>query len=302
MISASRAACRAFMARPLRMACSAAVFAAIVVPGVSLAQEPDPVVARVNGTEIRSSDVAVAEDELGSSLPQMAPEARREYVITLLSDTLLVAHAAEAQGLADSAEFKRRLAFNRNRLLSEALLQQDARAAVTDAAMRQVYEEATKQMTAEKEVRARHILFRVENGKDEAASTAAEQKAKAAIARVKTGEDFAKLATELTEDPSGKENGGDLGYFSQDQMVPEFAEAAFKLGVGTISDPVRTQFGWHVIKVEDKRERPAPEFSQVKDQIENYLIRRSQTELVAKLRAAAKIERVQTPAAPEQKP
>jgi peptidyl-prolyl cis-trans isomerase C len=81
-------------------------------------------------------------------------------------------------------------------------------------------------------------------------------------------------------------------------MVPEFAETAFKLDKGALSDPVKSQFGWHVIKVEDKRERQPPEFDKVKDQIEQYLVRRAQAEMITKLRAAAKIERVGAPAAP----
>ena len=111
------------------------------------------------------------------------------------------------------------------------------------------------------------------------------------------------MAGEVTEDPSGKANGGDLGYFTKEQMVPEFSEAAFKLDKGQISDPVKTQFGWHVIKVEDKRVKPAPKFEDVKPQIENYVARKAQAELVTKLRADAKIERMDKPAAkPEEKP
>jgi peptidyl-prolyl cis-trans isomerase C len=136
------------------------------------------------------------------------------------------------------------------------------------------------------------------NPTDAAASKAAEAKVRAVIDRVKKGEDFNKLANELTEDPSGKDNGGDLGYFTKDQMVPEFSEIAFKLDKGQVSDPVKTQFGWHVLKVEDKRQRQPPAFDTVRDQVENYAVRKSQVELVGKLRADAKIERLDQPAAP----
>ena len=115
------------------------------------------------------------------------------------------------------------------------------------------------------------------------------------IVRLKKGEDFAKVAEEVTEDPSGKANGGDLGYFTKEQMVPEFSEAAFKLDAGQISEPVKTQFGWHVIKVEEKRTKPAPKFEEVKPQIENFVTRKAQAELVTKLRAEAKIERMDKP-------
>ena len=112
------------------------------------------------------------------------------------------------------------------------------------------------------------------------------------IARLKKGEDFTKVAGEVTEDPSGKANGGDLGYFSKEQMVPEFSDTAFKLDKGQISEPVKTQFGWHVIKVEDKRVKPVPKFEEVKPQIENYVTRKAQAELVTSLRASAKIEKM----------
>ncbi len=261
-------------------------------------QEADPVVARVNGVEIRASDLAVVEEEVGQSMAQVPPEAKREYLVSLLIDTIIVAQAAEAKGLADAPDFKRRMAFTRNRVLSESLLGQLAKEAVTEAALKATYEDAIKQMGSEPEVRARHILFRVTDPNDAKAAKAAEDKVKAVIARLKKGEDFAKLATELTEDPSGKENGGDLGYFGKEQMVPEFSEAAFKLDKGGLSDPIKTQFGWHVLKVEDKRNKPAPEFEKVKGQLEQYVVRKAQSELVAKLRTDAKIERIPDPAAP----
>jgi peptidyl-prolyl cis-trans isomerase C len=111
------------------------------------------------------------------------------------------------------------------------------------------------------------------------------------------------VASEVTEDPSGKANGGDLGYFTKEQMVPEFAEVAFKLEKGQISEPVKTQFGWHVLKVEDKRSKPAPKFDEVKAQIEQFVTRKAQAEMVTSLRASAKIEKMyktEPPAAPAQ--
>ena len=105
------------------------------------------------------------------------------------------------------------------------------------------------------------------------------------IARLTKGEDFAKLASALTEDPSGKQNGGDLGYFTRDQMVPEFSEVAFSMDKGQISGPVKTQFGWHVLKVEDRRKREPPPFENVRGEIQEYAVRKAQTDFVKKLRA-----------------
>jgi len=264
------------------------------------AQDKDPLVAKVNGVEVHQSDLTVAEEEAGQ-IPPMSPEAKQDYLVQFVADMILVSKAAEDKKLGDTPEFKRKSEFARKKLLMEGLLQSIGKDALTDEAMHKVYDEAVKQIGEEKEVHARHILFRAPAG-DEKASKEAEDKIKAVIARLKKGEDFAKVASEVTEDPSGKANGGDLGYFSKDQMVPEFSEAAFKLENGQISDPVKTQFGWHVIKVEDKRVKAPPKFEDVKTQIENFVVRKAQAELVTKLRADAKIERMDKPAKPDDKP
>ncbi len=264
------------------------------------AQDKDPLVAKVNGVEVHQSDLKVAEDEAGQ-IPPMSPEAKQDYLVQFVADMILVSKAAEDKKLGDTPEFKRKSEFARKKLLMEGLLQSIGKDALTDEAMHKVYDEAVKQIGEEKEVHARHILIRAAAG-DDKASKEAEDKIKAVIARLKKGEDFAKVAGEVTEDPSGKANGGDLGYFSKDQMVPEFSEAAFKLENGQISDPVKTQFGWHVIKVEDKRVKPTPKFEEVKPQIENFVVRKAQAELVTKLRADAKIERMDKPAKAEDKP
>jgi peptidyl-prolyl cis-trans isomerase C len=292
-----------FPAQPRRAGILAAALALLIASGGALrAQDKDPVVAKVNGIEIHQSDVAVAEEEAGQ-LPPMSPEAKHDYLVQFLADMILVSKAAEAKKIGDGAEFKRRIEFARKKLLMENLLTSIGKEALTDAAMKKVYDEAVKQVAEEKEVHARHILVRTAPG-DEKGSKDAEEKIKAVIARLKKGEDFAKVAGEVTEDPSGKANGGDLGYFSKEQMVPEFSDTAFKLEKGQISDPIKTQFGWHVIKVEDKRAKPTPKFEEVKPQIEQFVVRKAQAEMVTKLRADAKIERMDkpaTPATPEKK-
>jgi peptidyl-prolyl cis-trans isomerase C len=249
------------------------------------------VVARVNGIDIRESHLAMAEDDLGPELQQLPPDTRRDHLISYVADVLLISRAAEERNLQNSDDFKRRLAFLRTKLLMGSLLQDHARTAVSDEALRKVYDEQIRPAGATEEVRARHILFRADP-KDAKALEAAEQKARAALERIKKGEDFAAVAKELTEDPSGKENGGDLDYFTKDQMVPEFANIAFQMQPGQISNPIRTPFGWHIIKLEDRRNRPVPEFEKVRDQIAAFVVRRAQTELIAQLRERAKIERL----------
>jgi peptidyl-prolyl cis-trans isomerase C len=255
---------------------------------VVFAQDSDPVVARANGVDIRQSDLALAEDEVGSSIPQqLGPDQKRDYLITYLADVVVLAQAAEQQKLADRDDVKHRILLERNKVLMEMLLQDAGKAATTDEAMHKVYDDAVKQMGNEQEVHARHILVPTED------------EAKAIEDQLKKGADFATLAKEKSKDPGAAE-GGDLGYFTHDQMVPEFADVAFKLDKGQISDPVKTQFGWHIIKVEDKRTKPTPTFDEVKPQIETYVAHRAQADLVAKLRSAANIQRLdQPPAAPD---
>jgi peptidyl-prolyl cis-trans isomerase C len=243
------------------------------------ASASDPVIARVNGVDIKQSDLALAEEDVGADMQAASPEAKREHLISYLADIIMVTQAADKKNLADNPDFKRRLAFLRSKLLMGYELQQEAKTALTDEALKQTYDEAVKSMSGQEEVRARHILV---EGEDEA---------KAIIEQLKGGADFATLAKEKSKDPGAAE-GGDLGYFTKDQMVPEFADVAFKMYPGQLSNPVKTQFGWHVIKVEDKRIKQPPEFEKVKDQIEAYLARKAQSDFIAKLRQSAKVERL----------
>jgi peptidyl-prolyl cis-trans isomerase C len=260
----------------------AACLAVALLAGPARAE--DKVLAKVNGSEIRQSDVALAEEELGPSLAQMDPAAKDENVLSFLIDMKVVAKAAEDEKIADNDEFKKRLAFARNRLLMDSLLASKGKAATTDEAEKKVYEDAAKQISGEQEVHARHILVETED------------EAKAIKAELDKGADFAELAKKKSKDP-GASDGGDLGFFTKEQMVPEFSEVAFKLEPGKISDPVKSQFGWHIIKVEEKRNRKPPEFDQVKGQIETYVTRKAQAEYVGKLRDGAKIERFDQAAA-----
>jgi peptidyl-prolyl cis-trans isomerase C len=260
------------------------------------AQDKDPLIAKVNGVEIHQSDLAVAEEEAGQ-IPPMPEDAKRDYLVQFMADLILVSKDAETKKVGDTPEFKNRLAFERRKILMSTLLQSVGKSALTDEAMHKVYDDAVKGIGAQQEVHARHILIRATAG-DDKGSKEAEDKIKAVIVRLNKGEDFAKVAGEVTEDPSGKTSGGDLGYFTKEQMVPEFADVAFKLDKGQISAPVKTQFGWHVIKVEDKRMKPPPSFDEVKPQIEQFVVRKAQADLVTKLRTDAKIEKFYKPAEP----
>jgi len=253
-----------------------------VLPANPARSQSDPVIAKVNGAEIHESDLTMAEEDVGQNqqVQALTGDAKRDYLVSYLADVILAAKAAEGKKVGDQKEFKSRLTFIRNKLLMETLLQQEGKAALTPAATKKVYDEAVKSMGNEQEVRARHILVPTED------------EAKAVLAEIKKGTDFAELAKQKSKDPGAAAEGGDLGYFGQDQMVPEFAAVAFKLDKGQVSDPVKTQFGWHIIKVEDKRTKPVPEFDKVKEQVETYVVRKAQADFIHKLQENAKIERL----------
>ena len=271
----------------------AAIFGFGVALTLASAALAEPkVLAKIDGVPITEDDLADAMIDIGPGLPQkLDPTQRQKYVLDYLIDMKLVAKKALADKMDSGAVFTRRLAYFHDKLAMEAVLTDVAAKAATDEAEHKAYDEAAKAQPPQPEVHARHILL------------PSEDDAKAALERIKKGEDFAKVATELSKDPGGE--GGDLGWFTKDKMVPEFADAAFKMEPGQVSDPVKSQFGWHVIKVEEKRMKTFPPFEQIKDQAARYVAQKAQSDLIAKLHEGVKIERTESepkpadPAAPK---
>jgi len=261
--------------RSMAAACAIGVGAAMLFAAPAFADSK--VMATVDGQPITEDDVAVAMADIGPGLPQkLDPAARQKYVLDYLIDLRLAARKADADKLDETPDFAKKLAYYKDKIAMEEYLGKVAKDATTDENVRKAYDDAAKAEPPQEEIHARHILLPTED------------EAKKALARVKGGEDFAKVATELSKDPGGE--GGDLGWFTKDRMVPEFSEAAFKLKKGEISDPVHTQFGWHIIKVEDTRTKSFPSFDQVKDQATRYVAQKAQSEAVGALHGAAKIQ------------
>lgn len=262
--------------------------AGIVAFGALSAQAagPNDVVAKADGIEITEADIQIALQDMQDQLASMPENQRRDTAITYLIDLKLGVKAAKDAKLTDDEGVKRRVAMLTDRLLFDEYLEAAAKKVVTEDAMKALYSDTVKNLKPESEIRARHILVETED------------QAKAAIKRLKAGEDFAKLATELSKDPGSGQQGGDLGFFTKERMVPEFSTAAFALDIGKVSDPVKSQFGYHIIKVEEKREKPVPTFDEVKDQISEFMMNKSRQDILKALRAAAKIERPE-PAAPD---
>jgi peptidyl-prolyl cis-trans isomerase C len=244
-------------------------------------------VARVDGAEITEQDVKIAMEDIGGTLPQqMTPDQRRAYVVNYLIDMKLVSRKAEAAKLAEGEAFQRKVAYFRQKALMQGQLDVLRDAAATEAALKAVYAEAAKKQGDLEEVKASHILVGTED------------EAKAALKRVRGGEEFAKVAKDVSKDPGSP--GGALGWFSRERMVPSFADMAFKTPKGTISEPVQSQFGWHIILVEDRRVTPFPPFEAVREQIVRHVSRQAHQKEIEALRQGAKIERIEPVPGPAQ--
>src|SRR5262249_13703559 len=264
---------------PVRSAGLAWAIAFALFAVVAAASAEPKVLATVNGKQITDEDLKIAADDLrGSIPPQLDAKARAAYLLDFLIDGELVAQKALAEKADQAPDFAKKLAYQREKVLMESVLEQVAKTAATDAAIKAAYDQAAKAQKPQTEIHARHILVNTE------------EEAKAALKRLMDGkEEFADIAKAVSKDPGAE--GGDLGWFTKDRMVPEFAEAAFKLDVGQVSDPVKTPFGWHIIEVLDKRDKTFPPLDEVKPQVTNYVVQKAQSALVADLRKNAKIER-----------
>lgn len=264
---------------PLALALPLALGLALTPP-VAAQEDPDRVVARAGDIEITAADVAVAMADPALQLRDADPDERLDIVITYLVDLRLGAQAAMEAGMGDDEEFARRVAYLREKMLLEDYMQGEIDDAVTEEAARDLFETTTAGVEPEDEVRARHILV-----EEEAEAIAVRE-------RLEAGEEFADIAREVSQDPGSARNGGDLGFFTAGRMVAPFSDAAFELEPGQVSDPVETQFGWHVIKVEERRETPMPEFEDMREQIDNFLTRQAQQAFILGLREGVEIERL----------
>ncbi len=272
----------------------AAVLAFAALPQSALAAEPAPdaVVAKVDDMAITEADLAQAALDFRDQMAQLPAAERRSQLIQHLIDTKLSARAAEAEGLDKNPEVQRRLQTVRERTLQLEYVRTKILAQVTDAALHKRYDEAIKSFVPSDEYQASHILVKTED------------EAKAIIAELDKGGDFAKIAKEKSLDPGSGAKGGDLGFFDPKQMVKPFGDAVVAMTVGTYTEkPVQSQFGWHVIKLVAKRKTTAPTFEQVVPQIRQQMLSELFTTAMQDLRAKAKIEIIQaaapaTPAAP----
>jgi peptidyl-prolyl cis-trans isomerase C len=260
-----------------------AALCALTISAAALGQETppadDPVVATVDGTPVHRAEVEAAARGLPDQMRQMPLEMLYGILLDRVIDFRLLANEAERQRIGDDPAVEDALAQARAAVLREFLVQQTIEEGLTEEKLRAFYEEKkAEEGFAHEEVHARHILVQTED------------EAQAVIEELEGGADFAEVAQERSVGPSAP-SGGDLGFISRDQVVPEFADAAFALDAGeTSQEPVQTQFGWHVISVLERRD-VEPSYEETAPQLRQELAREIVTALVEDLRSGAEIER-----------
>ncbi len=239
----------------------------------------DPVIARIDGQAILRSELQATMRGLPAQAQGMPIETLYPMLLERVIDLRLIGNAARGAKLDDDPAVKKKIAEAADRVLQEALLTKAIETKVTEAALREKYKTYAASIPGQEEVNARHILLKTE------------AEAKAVIVEIQKGGDFADVAKKRSIDP-GAANGGDLGYFTREQMVPEFSEAAFNLKKGEVTQvPVKSSFGWHVIRVEDKRTSGPPSFDEVKAELQEELSRDVIQDILKDLRGKAKVER-----------
>ncbi|MBS0639761.1 MAG: peptidylprolyl isomerase [Acetobacteraceae bacterium] len=253
--------------------------AAPAAPSAGATTPADPVLAIVNGQQIRMSDLNAAADSLPPQARQMPPQQLYPMLLSQLIDSKALQIEAQKMGLDKDPTVQRQMQNAADRALVSALLSKEIRPQVTDDAVKAKFDKDNANAKGEPEIHARHILV-----PDEAT-------AKKIIADLKKGGDFAALSKQYSKDPGAAQQGGDLGFFKKGDMVPEFGNAAFALKDGEVSQtPVKTQFGWHVIQVIEHRTAPPPNFDEEKDQLRQQMIQTAIQQAVTKAKDGLKIE------------
>lgn len=276
---------------------------AVLCAGPALAQQPaqkppapapaaapaptDPVVATVNGQPIHLSDLNLAAQALPPELRRMPPDTLFPMLLDQQIDRKALVEEARRTGLDKDAAVQRQIAFAADQALQNALLSRQVGPTITDDAVRARFDKEIAGKPGADEVHARHILVPTE------------EEATKLIAELKKGGDFEALAKQNSKDP-GAAQGGDLGWFKRDEMVPAFADAAFAMQPGQISDkPVKTEFGWHVIQVLEKRQGEPTTFEQAKDQLRQKMIQEGVQKAVQQARADVKVEKFNLDGSPQ---
>jgi len=272
---------------PLVAAVSTAVcLSAALLSSAAYGQDSD-VVARVNGRDITAADLAVAEKMYAQQLGPMPKDAKRSMLVDALIELRVVTDAARKEGVEKSETYKKQMAFLEAQTLRSVFVDSKVATAVTDDAVRAVYDKQVAKISPVEEVRLRHILLPSREAAD------------GVIKALKSGQDFATLAADRSLDTASKVKGGDLGFVVPGQTIPEIATATASLGPGQFTEsPVQSSFGYHVLKVEERRQRPVPAFETIAFQIRQSLEGAEERRIFDALRANAKVEKLVPDVAP----
>jgi len=266
-----------------RAVLAAAFGVSLMMASSAIAQEtlpaisPDEVVAVIDGVAITEGELAFAAEDMAQDLRTIPPLEQRALLIGVLIDMKLMANAARTLELNQGEVFERRLRYLEERALRRAFFVTQINEKISDEDVRAAYETLIADQDPQEQLRARHILL------------ASVEDAQGVKAELDAGANFEEMAREKSTGPSGP-NGGDLGFFSRGQMVSEFEDAVFALEIGEVSEPVQTQFGWHIIKLEERRQSEPPPFEQLVEQIRQQLLIEAFDSTVAELKSSAEIE------------
>lgn len=266
--------------KPRLFVAGAILSTALSLPPFAYSQDGE-VVARVNGQEITVDDLAIAEQIYSQQLGQMPADAKRSVLVDALIELKIVADAARAANIAQQDAYKQQLAFFEAQTLRSLFLEQRVASALTDSAVRAAYDEQAAKIPPVRERRLRHILLR------------SESEAVEVIDALKSGRPFAELVQERSADEMSKANGGDLGFVAEGQVMPEIDIAAGQLQPGEFTQtPVATAFGFHVVLLDETRNRPAPPFETIAPQIRQALEASEERRILSELRAGAQVEKL----------
>ncbi len=257
-----------------------ALSAWIALPGYAVSQQSDEqgnIAVKVNGHAITAAEVALAADDILPQIGDVPPKLRYAFIVEYLVERHLMAQEAVRLKLIDSDEYKKRIRFYQAKALRDALYATKIIPTITDEDVKKIYDEQAAKVKPVKRARARHILVGTES------------EAKEIVAQLDKGANFQELAKKYSTDGS-KEYGGELGYFTAEEMVPEFSKAVFALDKGAISKPVKTDYGWHVIKLIDVKEGGPQPLEKVKGPIKLALLRQAVQEKINELRKRGKID------------
>ena len=244
------------------------------------------IVATVDGKPIFLSEIIGMAQRLPEQYRKMSLEAVYPSLLTRAIDSKLVTLEGRRAGFSKDPDVKKRLLDVEDQIISEIFLTKTIGSQVTEEALQKIYSETKSEMASGDQIKARHILLD------------SEEKAMEIIKKLQAGGEFAKLASEYSTGPSAA-SGGDLGWFGEGQMVPEFSKAAFALNPGDIvTKPVKTQFGWHIILVEDRKVSAPPSFDEAKEQLASTMSQKLLKELIETLRTKVKIVRFKADGTP----